>query len=40
MDHAQPQVLEVGSLAVGVDENKDIINPWKKRGEIVMLCLQ
>lgn len=30
VDHAQPQVLEVGGLAVGVDKNKDIINSWKK----------
>lgn len=34
MDHAQPQVLEVGGLAVGIDENEDIINPWEKRREI------
>lgn len=40
VDHAQSQVLEVGGLAVGVDENKDIINPWKKRGEILILCSQ
>jgi len=35
MDHAQSQVLEVGGLAVGVNENKDIINPWEKSGEIL-----
>ena len=40
VDHAQPHVLEVGGLAVGVDENKDIINSWKKTAEILILCSQ
>lgn len=40
VDHAQSQVLKMGGLAVGVDENKDIINPWKKRAEILILCSQ
>lgn len=41
VDHAQPQVLEVGGLAVGVDKNKNIINSWKKKtAEILILCSQ